>query len=288
MTLVLSLATPRFALQVSDRRLTKTLSSGTSYVCDDDANKLTLFQNRLVFGYTGIAEIGLQRTDVWLANTLAMVSTSPLPEVLAHLRDRATELFRQLPGLAKDKRHAFVGVGWMSKDGETLQPVICRVSNYHDGQKELSQAKEAFSFAHQQYDTPPYWGWLETGARLKPQEISRLSRSISRCARKGTSPRPLLRHIVDLIRTVASRDPKVGKSLLAVCIPRNAAYSDSTLVRTSMPFGVIFWEGQAPLSRPDACIDSLYIPADKYEGIGYVCNVVAKGLVLADIQWRPT
>jgi hypothetical protein len=71
MTLILSLATPEFVVQISDRRLTYRDGKGFIRVADDDANKLTVFRGQMAFGFTGLAHIGSQRTDTWLARALA-------------------------------------------------------------------------------------------------------------------------------------------------------------------------------------------------------------------------
>jgi len=53
MTLILSLATADFALQVSDRRLTQRRPDGTLDILDENANKAVLVCHRAAFGYSG-------------------------------------------------------------------------------------------------------------------------------------------------------------------------------------------------------------------------------------------
>lgn len=103
MTLVLSIATPKFAVQVSDRRLTWTDAMGGIRIADDEANKQTVFHNRMVFAYTGLARIAEKSTDVWLAHTLAESPSDSLSDAVQHLRDRATEAFKiiNLPSVLK-------------------------------------------------------------------------------------------------------------------------------------------------------------------------------------------
>ena len=64
-TLVLSVGTPECLYQISDRRLTR--SDGT--VTTDDENKATIWFGRMIFGYSGLAEIDGQPTDRWFAFT---------------------------------------------------------------------------------------------------------------------------------------------------------------------------------------------------------------------------
>ncbi len=110
MTLILSIATPEFVLQVSDWRLMR-LDGRRATCIEDDANKLTVFCNRMVFGYTGLANIGDQKTDVWLAQTLSKLSDNDLAVVVTQLKERATDAFSRLNCDSEIKRHAFIGVG---------------------------------------------------------------------------------------------------------------------------------------------------------------------------------
>ena len=75
MTLVLSMASRDFVIQVADRRVT-TFKRGTVACYDDNANKQTIYCNRMVFGYTGLAKIGATTTDVWLTTGLSKQNTS--------------------------------------------------------------------------------------------------------------------------------------------------------------------------------------------------------------------
>ena len=71
MTLVLSCATSDFVFQVSDRRLTYVSGPKKGQTADDEANKAVIVGHRMAFGYTGIATIGAQSSDVWLAHVAA-------------------------------------------------------------------------------------------------------------------------------------------------------------------------------------------------------------------------
>jgi hypothetical protein len=68
MTLIITRTSCRFALMVTDRKVTK---SGS--LVDPDANKNLIFEDRnavVAMGYTGMAYIGGIPTDQWLAQTL--------------------------------------------------------------------------------------------------------------------------------------------------------------------------------------------------------------------------
>src|SRR4051812_40581282 len=86
MTLVLSLATPQYVVQVADRRISH-LSSGTIM---PDANKSVMLCNRMAFAYTGMAVLESQPTSTWLWNVIQELkdrcSTS---DVVRHIAKRA-------------------------------------------------------------------------------------------------------------------------------------------------------------------------------------------------------
>ena len=103
MTLVLSCATREFLFQVSDRRLTSLVSKA---IIDDEANKAVLVGSRMAFGYTGLAYVGTERTDLWLTRVAADGSTLDLAKVCERIRERASK------GISSSSQHAFVGIGW--------------------------------------------------------------------------------------------------------------------------------------------------------------------------------
>src|SRR5258708_6773944 len=165
MTLILSLATPEFLVQVADRRLSLMYPNGRFVVNKEEVVKQTLFCNRMIFAYTGLANIGSLKTDVRLAHKLGELPTESVDEAITHLRDRATEAFRSIYHPPRIKIHAFVGLGWtrLSDDGPFL-PTMCRISNFHDEDgKLLSQARDEFTTGYRVYEPPKYFDWLDPG-----------------------------------------------------------------------------------------------------------------------------
>lgn len=98
MTLVVGVLAREYAVLVADRRLTGLRSR----LEEDGRNKMTVYENRLAFGYTGLAKIGGQRTDLWLADVLSKADGSG--EAIRGLAARATETFQQLQLPADMKR----------------------------------------------------------------------------------------------------------------------------------------------------------------------------------------
>src|SRR5690348_6551313 len=114
MTLILTCATPEFALQVSDRRVTWVRGIHAGLVADDARNKALVIANHLTFSYTGLAEIGLEFTDDWLMASLEGIQRLDVRTVSQRIADRASAAFAALPLSAAQKRHVFVGVGWLA------------------------------------------------------------------------------------------------------------------------------------------------------------------------------
>src|SRR5689334_9626442 len=107
MTQVLTLLTSSCVLQVSDRRVSRTLN-GQLVWFDDHRNKAVAYLALATFGYTGAAVLGLTPTDVWMTERLA--PTAGIGNGLEVLCDAATTAFRS-PDLANE-RLAMVAAGW--------------------------------------------------------------------------------------------------------------------------------------------------------------------------------
>ncbi|MDA8188241.1 MAG: hypothetical protein M0T85_08880 [Dehalococcoidales bacterium] len=111
MTLIITAVSRDGIVQVSDRRLTK---DGQAY--DDSSNKavcVSCSDGRLAISYAGLAEIGGQRTDEWLADCLASMvddQTDTL-SVLEVLQKRSTSAFGHLRIPQEHKELTFVLAG---------------------------------------------------------------------------------------------------------------------------------------------------------------------------------
>ena len=289
MTSILSIATPAFVAQVADRRFSFIDAAGNATLADDSANKLTLFCNRMAFGYTGLAYIGPQRTDIWLAHLLGRFSGASLKEATTELQQEATATFARLPLSSRVKRHAFVGVGWTCTDAEQLQfrPMICRISNFHDNDgRVLALAQKEFTFAFTIY-TPPQWGWIEIGARMNHQEVAGLTRLLSRAARKGASAFSAVRLMVTAIRAINERgDKTVGKNLLAVVMPSDVAVAPSVQVLIGGGAGMYIGNGE-PDFKNSPNIFSAFFPDGQSYGTIYAPNLTGKGKALTNVQAGP-
>jgi hypothetical protein len=286
-TSVLSIATPIFVAQVADRRLSFVDGVGNVSLADDNSNKLTLFCSRMAFGYTGLASIGGQKTDVWLAHLLGKFSGASLKEAIVELKQQATAVFANLPYSPRVKRHAFVGVGWACTDAEQLQfkPMLCRISNFYDkDERPLDSAQSEFSLAYRIYD-PPNWGWIEVGAHMYPREIGILTRLLSRAARRGASYTSAVRLMVSAIRHISARDQTVGRNLLGIVMPSTVAAASSVQVLMGGGAGMFIGEGDPDFRAPT--IESFFVPDGQSNGVIYAPNVACKGSALTNVSSGP-
>lgn len=154
MTLVLSLITESWAIQVSDRKQVWQRSDGEIVREDDNENKAVLWCNRLAFAYAGLGELGPKRepTDEWLSRELAewWVEAGGIEQgqdaVVAAIAERATAAINRAPLVATipphQRRHAFVGAGWARFDNQGgMVPYIVQIHN-HPGSTDLAAPAE--------------------------------------------------------------------------------------------------------------------------------------------------
>ena len=142
MTLILSAVSGDYAVQVSDRRLTR--GNG---VLSDETNKAVLFCGRAAFAYTGLAKMGNVPMDEWLTQALVTARTESLSDAVNSLAQQATTEFQKIRYSRRIKRHAFACIGWTRPSNETfVSPIICSVSNALDENDNwLNEAEEEFS-----------------------------------------------------------------------------------------------------------------------------------------------
>ncbi len=223
MTLVLTAACRDQVFLVADRRLTQ-YPSGRPL--DDNRNKVTVFDNRLAFGYSGLADIAGQHTDLWLAEQLAGID-GPLLETLA---DRATNawnsLLRGLP--ASVRRHAFVMVGWGRNEARQPVAVVATISNaLGDNGSWLAEAAPTFSVKRYHLKPRHRWGLFRpVGANVGAPELADLHRRLRPRLKRVTRRVPAILALGETIRHVSTRDPSVGSSLVGVVLPVPSPCSD--------------------------------------------------------------
>lgn len=225
MTLILSFLSRDHVIQVSDRRLSRPRGS-TCEVCDDESNKAVVAHNLVAFAYTGLAEVSAEtHTDIWLWDRLREAGAQNISATLRHVADSATLEFAKLRVRREQLRHAFVAVGWGRTGGDSgFMPFYATASNALDdsGTRWLPTARDQFRASSAMVlpaSTP--WHVVSHGQSLSDIDRAALHRNIKSCARSnGLQPAAVIRAIANCIRDVARKNPTVGRSLMAISLPR--------------------------------------------------------------------
>lgn len=232
MTLVLTALTQDEVIQVSDRRFTY-LRGASVLRRDDENNKAVLFCGRLMFAFTGLGDLGMERqTDLWFAHRICdVIAEANQPgdqaSVLNGVRAKATDLFRK--PRYRGQRHAFIGAGWARfnpnrpdapASPDEMQPYLALISNFHDGQRELPTASTEFSLLVRilraevlVFDTPNH---------LASDETQQLTNEL---AAEHRDPVAIVNALARRVRMVAARDQNVGEGLMINYLPRSALAS---------------------------------------------------------------
>jgi hypothetical protein len=223
MTLILACLTARNVYQVSDRRLTSLSNPET--IIDDERNK-AVFIGRISFGYTGLSEIGRERTDDWLARVISKGPTNDMAQVAERIRNEATAAFQQLPKTLPQKfRHqAFQGVGWFRLKGQHgLSPGIVTVHNCIDEKTDswlvnpLEQFRTATLFPS---SLPGGCMFNSVGVVPTAGEREAIVRRVRKCVKhRNSTPATVLKAMIKCMRWLSGRHSRIGKSLLAVSVP---------------------------------------------------------------------
>lgn len=290
MTLVLSLISESWAIQVSDRRLVWFGPHGTAVRKDDERNKAVLWCNRLAFAYTGLAELGPKRepTDEWLARELAEWwgdaggHEQGQDALVAAIIERAGAAMRR-PRIARGipadlKRHAFVGIGWARFDGVgEMVPYIVRIQNHLDGDETNSLEPDDFRYAVDrlpEVDKPIMVTWV--GQELGPEKamLEDLKKGDPASQAYGPYAAEVLGRIV---RAVAERNELVGRGLLISALPRWAIRPGST--ETTLLASGPAWDE----------LTFLHVPSDDDDPVMRGPLYVCEGRQMSNFQaWVPS
>jgi hypothetical protein len=286
MTLVLSLATPHYVVQVADRRISH-LKNKTVM---PDQNKSVMLCNRMAFAYTGMAVLESEQTSVWLWKVIQELKNQcSTSDVVYHIAKRATEAVSKTNRIHYPEdwqlRHAFIGVGWKQIDDGELVPTVCRITNYHDRSgKSLDLPAREFSVQVKSYTNNTYGLW-ETGTPLSARERALLGRRIDKCGKKGTGPAAPVRLFCDAIWKVHRRLPNVvSNNLLIVMIPKSAAMRHPIAYFTGTPgpkVGVVMSKqgcqhAEEPL-RPEHMALFAYVPRQGERPVQHAPSMACPG-----------
>lgn len=227
-TIILSLVTGKYAVQVSDRLLTR--KAGVRYEpWDDEANKSVIVLGRdglFVLGHSGPAHIAGATTDGWIAEVIAgedlgankvhpdfafsIMSGTSTDRLLA---SRFPELARRLAqatqaGQLTDRLSiGFVGLRWKSLD-KLAWPAYGRIGS--DG----SQYRYEMS--------PQRWGYEEgkfcTGATGHSQTLAQRLLTERFSGADLSSKEDSAAAMIEILRSLPPQDPTVGRDCLVTTI----------------------------------------------------------------------
>jgi hypothetical protein len=273
MTLILSCLTADTVFQVSDRRLT--LHSDAETIGDDDRNK-AVFLGRVSFGYTGLANIGVVRTDDWLAKIISQGPTKDMTVVAERIRVAATEAFRGIP--RRIGRHVFEGVGWFRLAGANdLRPGLISIHNCFDDKTAtwLPEASAEFRISTQFPSSFPGKCILHSaGVDPTPQEKSAVVRLVRKCAKRQNSA-AVLQAMIRSMSWLSGRHARIGNSFLAVSIPKRSVEESERTGRIGL--------FAAPPN--DRTASFLYVSAGKT--VWHGPHMASEGTVLTGFQCGP-
>ena len=289
MTLIIAAATPSCVYLASDRRVSWIEADGSVSQRDDEQNKAVLWCRRIAFAYTGLAELGPeQRTDLWLAQTLAdlesTVATRSQGGLIAGVAQRATfELDRpSLTALeAERRRHAFVGIGWARfRDGDPLEPYRVLVSNFHEAAEDDDNELRELTGATRDFRHGARV--LERGAggfvEIFPTDsyagdVQRFVAQLAHATDPPADPDLVTSLLVDEVRATADRNPDVGRGVMVTILPRAAVERDSGFLLAGPP-------------EPDQAT-FLYVPPGRASGVIHGPTTTCGGSVMSGFTAGP-
>lgn len=274
MTLILTCATPRFVVQVSDRLVTR---GGKAF--DPASNKAVIYQAEnatVAIGYSGLAHIEGLPTDQWIAEKLRYAgSLNPIPEPqprlelgrvehhmdlgqsLSMLRTECERVYRSMPSNQRERLQISIG-GWqLRRRGHrfTARPILHLLENGLDAPHRSDFKEKALPrYWHYSRDGDLYLVTIPDGHFTTAQRKQFFAEV--RCVRNATSLTDLM---VATVRNVAQRvTDLVGGDCMVILMPPpssqaiNAKYVPGGLNGESMGPAFSPWVVGQYLASPPA------------------------------------
>lgn len=280
MTLIVSYIDPSYAIQVSDRRVTFLDAQGRIQRKDDQSNKAVLWSNRLAFGFTGIANLGMERrTDRWLARQIleweeaqAAVGDRNPASLLETIAERATEYFDgpRLSRVVQSQRcHAFGVVGWATFPGNgDFEPYLVELTNFPNREwrggfvGRIGRLPNSHS---------RLWGFL--GQSVSTEMRADLRRALD-ALNPGADdyPHRVVSVLAQLVRRIAAENELVGKGLQIIVMPRSTIKEGQS--------GGMYAAG-GPMNNEQTF---LYVPPDGDTSTFYGPSMVVSSAVVGDFE----
>jgi hypothetical protein len=219
----LSVVTPTYALQASDR-LVATPSVGgcpPSYR-DDERNKAVFVAERMTFAFTGRASIaGIETADFLQSQMGRLLRGGSDPdEALRIVGEMCAQALRTEP--ADARALAFVGVGWTSEPAlMDRTPYIRWTSNSLGADEEwLPEPLDTFVATTKTIAPGDPAAVMTAGVRIDEDARGLLLARIASHTTQSGDPEPVARMLVETIRAEADRNPHVvGKGVMVTNLP---------------------------------------------------------------------
>jgi hypothetical protein len=214
MPLILALASQQRALQVSGRRLTAIHPiTNERSVVPDPATRSVVFENRAIFGYTGLSIVERSRTDVWIAETIAQARDGDVMRAIELVRLGLQRAFR--PFMIPDPvpYQAVLVSGFRIVDG-VFRAFNALIAN------SMNERLPRRTFAIEMLDAPRGRMALTQAPRwIKPQAFTALNQTLERAAARDEMFAGGADILARSIRDVAARHVEVGADLVVTSIP---------------------------------------------------------------------
>ena len=227
MTCVLTVATPFYVVQVSERLVTR-VQAGRVRTFDAAANKTVVFRARdavVTIGYSGLAFIGSLPTDEWIAETLCGTPLQrfeghPVTSLGAKLKSvdigRAGECLRAaisgVKGSDVDKHGLFLNLAGWQGAGIRARPVVVEISR-RGGETSVERS-------HRRWGPQDNFRIYGIGADIQAVK----HRTVFAQFRTSTGIKATAGQVegvlIDLIRSESAANATVGSHLLSVLLTR--------------------------------------------------------------------
>lgn len=233
MTLIFTLATPRYILQVSDRLVTR-----DERRFDPASNKTLIYhaKNGVVsIGYSGLAYLEDVPTDQWIAQKLRgeerFEEREPgrpwgltfgraqrwldIGQSVELIRRECGHVFSRLPPEMLKRQHVVLA-GWQWRRG-VVRPIVCQIRNSErrSGRRTF-EASDLPRYWHWQKGNPLYLCWIPHRSPLSRREIRDLA---GQMRKTWWSPQTSQGLLVDAIQLAARKSSVVGRDCMSVFMP---------------------------------------------------------------------
>lgn len=271
MTLVLICMADEYIIHVSDRRLT--LASEPQQPTSEHANKAIFLDGRYIFGFTGLAELGGKRTDLWFAEQIQATGDMPLANRLHLLAKQLPAAVRYAP--PKYRALAFVGAGFARRGREApIEPVWISLSNYLKPTGRPGAISPEFRVSIVRHADRKDFSLFSAGAELSVADRAAVNRSVRKARKSGAGIVTIARILAEAIWTISRRNATVGHSLMICTLPRSALNPDGA--------GAAGVSGGIQFNSTDAAF--YFLGPEAEQGIIFGPTTVSPGMMVTDIR----